>query len=258
MRILVVALAIALLLSGCATKKDDGDGDSSSTKSSSNSGTGTAGNGTRGVGGINHPPAATLKANATDSQAPINVTFAINATDADADPLTWRLAFGDNASANGTFASPGSANVTHKFTSGGLYNATLSVSDGKVTTNVSVLLNITSGSPFEKFTASGTPDLACAQCSEAGANTGIGYRAGVNELDSWFVTIPEGAAGQPFTVSAAEDVDMVFRDVCEEGAAVGETFQADGDEAGIVPEGATCVLAWLPGAVGETITLTIG
>ena len=253
MRILVVvALVLALALSGCATKKsgdDDDDGTGTSTK------TGTGSGGGNGTAFANCAPTASMNANNT-GMAPINVTFALNGTDADGDAITWSLDFGDNGtSANGTSLP---ANVTHLYAAGGLYNASLSVSDGKNTTVVTLALNITGGAPFDQFIASGTPDLPCAQCSEAGANTGVGYRGGLNELDSWFVEIPAAAAGQLFTATSGDDVDLSFRDGCDGGAAIGDPFLAAGDEAGIVPEGALCVLAWNTGAPGETITLTIG
>ena len=261
----VVLLAVALALSGCAEKKDtDGDGDASSSTSTSRSGTGS------GVGGnasTNQPPTARLTANST-GDVPLNVTFALNVTDNDGDALSWTLSFGDNATENGTFPArlgnlsrpfAHAANVTHAYAAGGAYNATLSVSDGKATTNVTLRLNVTAGTPFEQFVAEGTPDLPCPQCSTAGANTGFGYRSGINELDSFFVEIPAGSAGQPFTlVSTGGDPDMVFRDSCSGGAAVGETFLAAGPESGVVPEGATCALTWEPEGAGSTITLTIG
>ncbi len=264
MRALVATMIVlALALSGCAEKKkDDDESDSSST---SHSGTDSG-----GVGGnvsSNHPPAATMTANGT-ADAPLNVTFLLNATDSDGDAMAWTLAFGDGASANGTFAGalnrtllagPQLANATHLYAAGGAYNATLTVSDGKATTNVTLKLNLTAGTPFEQFVAEGTPDLPCPQCSNAGANTGVGYRAGINELDSFFVDLPEGAAGQPFTLVSSEgDPDMVFRDSCDGGAAVGDTFLADGPESGTVPDGAKCALMWEPEGAGSTITLTIG
>lgn len=266
--LVVVAVAVALVLSGCATKKSDKDEDGDPTASATASGTGS---GTNATVRTNHGPSISMKANTTGS-APLNVTFLLNATDQDGDAMTWELDFGDGAMANGTFpqananasvapaATGQAANVTHLYTEAGLYNATLVVSDGKTTTNLTLALNITGGAPFEQFIASGTPDLACPQCSTAGANTGAGYRAGINELDSWFVEIPAGAVGQPFTlVSESTDPDMVFRTSCaSSGAAVGDSFVAAGPESGVVPEGALCVLAWNPEDVVAKITLTIG
>ena len=264
--LLVTMIVLGLALSGCAEKKKDDGGDGPSTTTTTTSSTATT-TGIKGNVSTNQPPTATLLANATGA-VPLNVTFVLNATDNDGDALTWTLSFGDTASQNGTFpAALGNAskpfqhtaNVTHLYASGGAYNATLSLSDGKATTNVTLRLNVTAGTPFEQFVAEGTPDLPCPQCSNAGANTGIGYRAGVNELDSFFVDIPEGAPGQPFTlVSSGGDPDMVFRDSCEGGAAVGDTFLAAGPEAGTVPDGAKCALMWEPEGAGSTITLTIG
>jgi hypothetical protein len=265
MRLLVVAfVALAVALPGCT--KDPAAADDS--PSSSSTGPGAAGNTTAKE---NHPPSASMKANAT-GQAPVNVTFEFNATDSDGDRLTWVLDFGDNTTANGTFQRvvvvdeqvrpagiANATNVTHLYTSAGRYDATLRVSDGNATTNVTLELDIVGGTPFTQFVASGTPDLPCPQCSNAGANTGAGYRAGVNELDSYFVEIPADAAGQPFTAtSTGGDPDMVFRDGCAGGAAVGDTFVAGGPEAGEVPEGAVCALMWETMEPGSTITLTIG
>lgn len=245
MRLLVGCIVALMLLAGCSDKKPDGADDSSRSSTSPTA-----------APAPNHPPTASMLANTT-GQAPLNVTFLLNGTDADGDAVTWTLDFGDaSAAANGT-ALPG--NVTHLYAAAGLFNATLLVSDGNATTNATLTLNITAGSAFQQFVAAGTPDLPCAQCSNAGANTGLGYRAGINELDSFFVEIPADSAGQPFTVaSTAGDPDMVFRDGCEGGAAVGDAFQADGPEAGTVPEGALCALMWEPLDGGSTITLTIG
>ena len=263
--LLALLLATALVLSGCAQKKDDDDGAAaSSSTSSSQSMTGTGGS----VGGnlsTNQPPSATLTANSTGG---LNVTFALNATDNDGDALTWSLDFGDNATQNGTFPArlgnaskpfAHAANVTHLYDAGGAFNVTLTLSDGKATTNVSLALNVTAGSSFEQFVAEGTPDLPCTQCTEGGANTGIGYRAGINELDSYFVELPAGAGGQPFTVtSSAGDPEVSFRDSCSGGAAVGDPFNNEGPESGVVPDGAACALMWEYSDPGSTITLTIG
>jgi hypothetical protein len=260
MRILVVvALCLAIVLSGCATKKADKDDDPSgtSTATGTSTKTGTGPGGGNGTSAVNRAPTASMNANNTGT-APINVTFALNGTDADGDAITWSLDFGDNGTAANGTSLP--ANVTHLYAAAGLYNATFAVSDGKNTTTVTLALNITGGSSFDQFVASGTPDLACPQCSVAGANTGAGYRNGINELDSWFVEIPAGAVGQPFTLdSESTDPDMVFRTSCaSSGTAIGDSFVAAGPESGVVPEGALCVLAWNPEDVMAKITLTIG
>ncbi len=247
-------LALALLLSGCFTEGDrDGDDKTSSTTTAtSTTSTGPGGNAT------NHAPTATLEAMKGNGSATLNVTFQLNGTDADNDPLSWTLSFGDNSTNESGALLP--ANVTHLYAASGLYNATLLVTDGKETTTVSLQLNVTGGTAFTQFIATGTPDLACPQCTAAGANTGAGYRSGTNELDSWFVELPAGAAGQPFTLTGESgNPDMVFRDSCaSSGVAVGDAFVGDADEAGIVPEGATCALTWNPADVVAAITLTVG
>ena len=266
MRLLAVLLALALVLSGCAEKKDE-DPEPSSTTSTSTSRSATSTGGVGGTVATNQPPTAVLTANST-GDLPLNVTFVLNATDNDGDALAWILDFGDNATQNGSFpATLGNAskpfahhaNVTHTYAAAGSYNATLRLSDGKATTNVTLNLTLVAGTPFTQFVAEGTPDLSCTQCSEAGANTGLGYRAGINELDSFFVEIPADAAGQPFTVtSSGGDPDVSFRDSCASSGAAVESFNADGPESGLVPAGALCALMWEYAEPGSTITLTIG
>lgn len=255
---LALALAVALTLAGCTATKDDDTQSSSSSSSTSTSVSTTQTTSPNPLPTDNKAPEASLTASAEAGEAPFNVTFAINATDADGDNLTWSLSFGDNSTAANGTALPG--NATHEYLAAGLYNATLLVSDGQATSNVTLQLNVTAGVPFVQFIATGTPDLACPQCSTAGANTGVGYRSGTNELDSWFVELPAGAAGQPFTLTGESgNPDMVFRDSCaSSGAAVGEPYVGDADEAGLVPEGAMCVLAWNPADVVAAITLTVG
>lgn len=270
MRLAVVALVLMLAFAGCVSKKDEGDGGDAddggdgtgartgrTSRSTTGSATATGTSGSNGTAAENHPPTASMTANGTGA-APASVSFLLNGTDADGDALTWALAFGDGNATNGTSLP---ANVTYAYPQPGAYNATLTVSDGKATTNVTLLLNLTASGPaFEKFVASGTPDLACPQCSVAGANTGAGYRNGINELDSWFVELPPGAVGQPFTlVSESTDPDMVFRTSCaSSGTAVGNPYVAAGSESGVVPEGAVCVLSWNPEDVLAKITLTVG
>lgn len=212
-----------------------------------------------------------MEANATGDD-PLNVTFQLNATDADGDRLSWVLEFGDGNATNGTFqrkaaidaairpnGTTNATEVVHLYALAGQYNATLRVSDGNAATNVTLILNLTAGISFTQFVAEGTPDLPCPQCTQAGANTGAGYRAGVNELDSFFAEVPEDAAGQPFTVdSTGGDANVSFRTSCGSGGTAVELFANAGPESGTVPEGALCALMWEDSTPASTITLTIG
>jgi hypothetical protein len=253
-------LAVMVALAGCSSSSGgDGRNDPSTKTTTTTTTTGghnQTGNGTNNQSAENQPPSLSMQANAS-SPAPANVTFLLNGSDADGDNLTWMLDFGDNSTAATGTELP--ANVTHRYATAGIFNATFSVSDGKDTANVTVAINISAGSSFTKFVASGTAKLPCPQCTAAGANTGAGYRSGTNELDSYFVTIPASSPGQPFSVtSTGGNPDMVFRDSCSAGAAVGNAYTGPAGEQGTVPQGALCVLAWENAAASSRITVTIG
>lgn len=221
MRLAVALLACALALAGCA--------DSTSS-----------------------PFKASLAASDATGTAPFDVQFTADAEGAEGTP-EWSISFGDEESDNGTQLP---ANIDHTYANAGLYMVTLTITAGNGKATVTTSVNVTS---FAQFTAFGTAKLACPQCTQVGANTGAGYRSGTNELDSYFVEIPSGSEGQPFTAtSTGGNPDMVFRDGCTGGAPVGNPFVAAGPESGEVPSGANCALMWEPDSPGSTITLTIG
>ena len=129
----IVAIALALMLSGCVVEKDADavaqDVADAITKASSGTGAPAANR---------LPIAGALAYNATG----LNVSFILAATDHEGDALSWVLHFGDNSSANGTFlavanatsnataATAYAANATHAYASDGVYNLTLIVGDG--------------------------------------------------------------------------------------------------------------------------------
>lgn len=251
-----VCLALILLLaflSGCTAKTSGSSstsGTAKATGTSTVSGSSTAAS--SGTSAPNHPPSAELRAAVYGLQA--NLT--LNATDADHDALSWTLTFGDG---NHTTGAALPHNLTHLYKPGA-YNLTLVVSDGKAnsTARAHITLNATKAA-FPPLTITGSDKLPCAQCAQGGANTGVGYRAGQNNLDYFWATVPANAAGQPFKLtSSGGNPDVVFRDSCSGGSAIGDPFQAGGPEAGVVPAGGVCALMWEEQATNSSFTLVIG
>lgn len=165
MRGVVAVAAVVLasvLFSGCFVEKGDPETQSQAddgTRSSTATATGAPGANASGSA----PAVVDLTANATG----LDVAFAFSASAADNGTLTWTLAFGDNATANGTFqAAPSGnasasanqtagnqaagallANATHTYAAPGTYNVTLTVSDGKQAANRTLSVEVTGGAP---------------------------------------------------------------------------------------------------------------
>lgn len=89
--------------------------------------------------GGNNPPVAAISASPLSGNAPLAVAFsAAGSSDPDNDPLTYSWDFGDGSS--GTGISP-----SHTYTSAGSYTASVTVSDGELSDQASVNINVTDG-----------------------------------------------------------------------------------------------------------------
>ncbi len=86
----------------------------------------------------NTAPVATLLASAFNGTAPLNVTFALDATDADGDNLTWSFDHGEGNTTEGT-ALPATVNATYM---AGNWTATFTVSDGTNETIQTLLVTV--------------------------------------------------------------------------------------------------------------------
>ncbi|HUR62204.1 MAG TPA: PKD domain-containing protein [Candidatus Thermoplasmatota archaeon] len=145
-RLLVACtLVLSFALAGCATKTES-SASASASGSQSGSLTARAGSTSKAPAPANATPpvahAATLTASPPNGTAPLNVTFALRATGADA-KTTWTLAFGDGNSTTGTTLP---ANATHRYLAGGNLTATLTVRFGdNSTANATVLLALKAG-----------------------------------------------------------------------------------------------------------------
>lgn len=85
------------------------------------------------VTAANNPPTVAPSATPTSGTAPLMVQFKANATDPDGDALTYAWDFGDSATS-------ASSNPQHTYSAPGTYVASLSVSDGALTTSASVTI----------------------------------------------------------------------------------------------------------------------
>lgn len=143
---------LALVLSGCA-----GGGAQEGISSNSETGESTGGGGPGSTGGGasttvtgtateggNRQPSLSFSASIQQGPAPLNVTFTVGGTDPDTGArLSYILKFGDGASAqNGSLPSGFSEKVTHGYAFG-VYNATITVSDGVLKATSYLVINAT-------------------------------------------------------------------------------------------------------------------
>jgi glucuronoarabinoxylan endo-1,4-beta-xylanase len=92
--------------------------------------------------GGNNPPVASISVSTTDAEVNETISFDASASaDPDGDALTYSWDFGDGNSSNG-------ATATHMFTAEGVYQTTLTVSDGSLTDMASVDITVT-GTPID-------------------------------------------------------------------------------------------------------------
>lgn len=204
--LLAVLLLLTFVLAGCASKGGAGDDDDTgtSTASGSSSGPGTqtrTGSGSTsgtssGAPGPNHAPSALLSAAINGTTVAFNMTGA----DADGDALSWNLTFGDGQASQGA-ALP--ANATHTYAAPGLFNASLSVTDGKDVTIVNVSINATAAGAGAAQDASGETVGSVAGCGPGIAGlvgAGQDYAGGAAEGVEWVkFDVVAGTIGKPFT-----------------------------------------------------------
>jgi hypothetical protein len=156
----LVLLLLAASLSGCADGKDDpedhddGDGGHDETTTAGNQTAGTDPGLPGGTPGATSPfgpnvaPVANLTVDSSNGTAPLNVTFILDAQDANGDALTWGL----DVDGDGTDDTNGTEgvlplNFTYSFLTAGTYNATMHVSDGQAEGNATVMLTVGEAGP---------------------------------------------------------------------------------------------------------------
>ncbi len=241
MRIVVLAVVLALALAGCVGTSDSSSssnqtgtasgattasGTSSQAGATSKAPTGSASTSSSaptssGAPAANRAPSITLlAADVTAGAAPLAVSLALNATDADKDALTYTLGFGDGT-ADATGALP-SGNVTHTFAAAGNYTVKFTVSDGKVTVNKTLLVTAIAATGGASVTLTGTvltpdpiasiPDGFCANdllLDAATAGT-LGETHGVAAYVGWaYVLAPAGVLAWRSAYSASSTSFLV-------------------------------------------------
>jgi PKD repeat protein len=225
----------------------------------------------------NHRPTAQLTASADHGATPLRVNFTADGADVDGDALSWSLDFGDGNRTTGT-ALP--AILPHEFARVGSYNATLTVQDGKLDATAVVHLKVNSSAPALVFSGAVAVDcsLQCGGCDStqpneatcfvgdnglapgaAGCASFTSAKAGV---DCVWVAVPANLVGHAFTVTSTKgDPDIDFLDACSAAEAEQSvSVWNSGPEAGVVPAGMGCLVAWewnAVGADGSTIKVVI-
>ncbi len=252
----VVAVALALLvssvLSGCVAEKGGEAQSVSSTASASASGTATA---SKSATASKAPapvaaPTANLTASALAGPAPLNVTFTVSGTTA-RNELVWVLAAGGSNIGNGTGVP---ATLNHTFAEAGNVTVVLSVFDGKQNATANVTIAVAAGNAsapaaaFEPIHDEYDVAAFCELCTDLGPGNCVSLQAGVAGGDCGWTELPAEAAGHAFAVAThgavTGNADIAFMAACDAGAAVIAVQTAVGPEAGVVPEGAGCLVAW--------------
>lgn len=269
---------VALLFAGCSGDDDGNGGATTSTSSSrsltSSTGTSSASSSSSASGSAT----GTSTGSAPQNQAPTgsisvtvngtNATFSLNGTDPDGDIVVWDLTFGDGNATNGTSLP---ANVTHSYAGAGAFTANFTITDGTDPVTYDVTLNVTGaagGGTLAVFTeAQAAPSNPGNSAIVPGANVYLfgasgcaSFNAGMSGGDCVFFELLPDYAGHAFTGTGDDgDTDLEFWATCDASELFGVGgFVNDGPEAGVIPDGAGCVILWakLPPAI-PTHTFTV-
>lgn len=253
---LLPLLVLSFSLAGCASSEDDPkpndlviDGTATSSPTPSASGTPTpsdappADPSPSAAPGVNTPPVASLDADLTEAEAPVDIVFTVDASDAEGDALTWTLdADGDGAADSEGTQENLPFDFTYTFDTAGTYEATLTVGDGVEETVATLAVTIleAAGPTVEPVVITGTalaPNPAHpVQCLRGG-------------VDGDLHSIAPAEAGWTWTIEP--DTFYVYW-------WAGDTFvDVGGNAGGEVPEGATDAEICSETAVDATYTMTL-
>jgi hypothetical protein len=208
------ALALSVLvtgvLAGCFGGDDSspatgagGDGPGSSNQGGNQTGSPTGvpsggpsnnqtGNQTGNGTGL--PPEISFSAQPVNGSAPLNVSFNFTISDPEGDEVSWVLAFGDNATAQGVNLT---AVLVHRYMVAGTYNATLNVTDATGQSKTAVLAIVVNAAaaaptgPFHSFSGSWTASTPY-ECA-------VGFQSATSGVTWVGTTMPAGAGDRSFT-----------------------------------------------------------
>ena len=210
--------------------------------------------------GPNTPPTASLGASIQNGEAPVEVEFTLDGTDADGDNLTWSF----DADEDGIFDAEGTelpATVNFTYAAEGVFNATLTVRDSLNETTAALQIDVTAPSVeegFAGFSYSGYAPAPCPLCLGAPQGS-AGFNAGQDGVDSAWTAIPAAAVGH--TAVMTNDWGFVsyhFLDSCEATAtAIGGSVDEDSGVEVVIPAGTACVQMFDYTFPDTTMTLDI-
>lgn len=194
----------------------------------------------------NRAPEVTFVPNATSVDAGSGVTFAINATDADGDELSWTL----DGDGDGVVDAEGTeATVSFTYEAAGNFVATLNVTDGNSTVTatatievIEVVVDEPTGTEYP-VTFSQDILLSCPHCllgPDAGQTTCLAVLLDDQGLDCAFFELPADAAGRTFVADGLFLPFIEFHADCT-GTDLKE-WNTDGT--GLIPEGAGCAVMY--------------
>src|SRR5688572_28590100 len=175
--LLAVLLLSSLVLAGCSDDGDDDDGDATSSSSTTTRRSSSSGS---SMGGTSTSAGTTSSQPGQPAQEPSNTApvgsmavspvpnvskaynFTLNGTDPEGDNLVWDLLYGDGQSTSGAVL-PAAAN--HSYAAVGLYNATFTVSDGRLQTTYNLTVNVTAAAAGPGLTFVASVAASFSQCA---------------------------------------------------------------------------------------------
>jgi hypothetical protein len=209
---------------------------------------------------VNRAPNITLNASLANGTAPLLVFFNLTAVDDDQDNLTWTFdadADGIPEASNANSTLPATLNFT--YVAAGIFNATFNVTDGNVSVNQRVSIEVLAAIEPDVYSGATTlPGLPTIRTT--GAAGCAGFAAKSNGRDCYYWTLTKDYTGSKFeATSTASAPDLVFWSTCDavSGQATGTFATASATETGTVPAGSGCAIMWNFGSGTGTMTLKI-
>lgn len=233
--ILVLGIFLATAFGGCVGGTENATDPSASSTPSESPTTSAAATSSAPADENNTAPNLTFTPAVVNGSVPLNVSFDLDAEDAEGDSLTWSF----DADGDGTAELSGSgadlpANYTHLYTAAGVYNATFLASDGALEANKTIAIEVLAGvAAFTDLTFTGT--ISGAWVGDVTGVTGQGAYLPPDSADEH--TFDLTAAPTSLTVSltwdgmAGYDLDLILYSSDGEEVARATDVNIPGDDA---------------------------